>query len=107
MIPLLKKMIEKTLRYENGFVFAVLFVTAFFGFFRLSTLLPSKICEFDKTRFPVQNDIVWGTLGVHMIITCSKTMQASNQAKIVQLPALKDQNVCPVRALKALLTIIF
>ena len=101
-IPLLKKIVEKTLKYENGFVFDALFVTAFFGFFRLLTLLPTKSSEFDKTRFPIQNDIVWGAPGVHIIITCSKTMQAANQAKVVQLPNLKGQNYCPVQALKTL-----
>ena len=89
-IPLLRKII--------GFVFAALFATAFLGFFRLSTLLPPKVSEFEKTRFPIQNDIVWGAPGVH--ITCSKTMQASNQAKVVQLPNLKGHNFCPVQALK-------
>ena len=102
-IPLLTKIISRTLKYENGVIFAALFATAFFGFFRLSSLLPSKITEFEKTRFPIQNDIVWGAPGVHMIITCSKTMQASNQAKVVQLPRLKGHNFCPVQALKVLL----
>ena len=64
----------------------------FFGFFRLSTLLSSKVSEFEKTRFPIQNDIVWGAPVVHIIITCSKTMQASNQAKVLQLPNLKGHN---------------
>ena len=102
-IPLLKKIIGKPLKYENGFVFAALFTTAIFGFFRLSTLLPSKASEFGKKRFPIQNDIVWGAPGVHIIITCSKTMQASNQAKVVQLPTLKGHNFCPVQVLKTLL----
>ena len=102
-IPLLTRIIAKALKYENGFVFAALFATAFFGFFRLATLLPSKATEFEKTRFPIQNDIIWGAPGVHIIITCSKTMQASNQAKVVQLPRLKGHNFCPVQVLRTLL----
>ena len=102
-VKLLEKLIIQTLKYENGYVFAALFVTAFFGFFRLSTLLPNKISEFDKTRFPIQNDVIWGTPGVHIIITCSKTMQASNQAKVVQLSTLMGKTFCPVQALQKLL----
>ena len=102
-LSLLEKLISKTLAYENGYIFAALFVTAFFGFFRLSTLLPANVAEFDRTRFPIQNDVIWGAPGVHIIITCSKTMQASNQAQVVQLPALKCKLFCPVNALKNLL----
>ena len=102
-VKILEKLITQTLKYENGYVFAALFLTAFFGFFRLSTLLPNKVSEFDKTRFPIQNDVIWGTPGVHIIITCSKTMQASNQAKVVQLPALMGKQICPVQALHKLL----
>ena len=51
--------------YVNGDTFAALFVTAFFWFFRLSTLLPNKIT--DRMHFPIQNDIVWGAPGVHIV----------------------------------------
>ena len=98
-----EKLVQKTRRYINGDIFAALFVTAFFGFFRLSTLLPNKSTEFDRTHFPIQNDIVWGAPGVHIIITCSKTMQASNQVHVVHLPLLENKCFCHVLALKILM----
>ena len=98
-----KLLIDKSMMHENGYIFAALFVTTFFGFFRLSTLLPTKTSEFEKTSILIQSDVVWGAPGVHTIITCSKTMQASNQAQVVQLPALMSKNFCPVQALKLLL----
>ena len=54
-----------------------------------------------------QSKMMWlgggGGAGVHIIVTCSKTMQASNQAQAVQLPALMGKNFCPVQPLKTLL----
>ena len=41
-LSMLENLINKTRMYANGDTFAALFATAFFGFFRLSTLLPSK-----------------------------------------------------------------
>ena len=102
-LSMLEKLIKKTRMYVNGDTFAALFVTTFFGFFRLSTLVPNKSSDFERTRFPIQNNIVWGALGVHIIITCSKTMQASNQAHVVQLPLLQDKCFCPVLALRTLM----
>ena len=64
ILAMLEKLIKKTRMYVNGDTFVALFVTAFFGFFRLSILLPIKSTDFDRTRFPIQNDIVWGAPGV-------------------------------------------
>ena len=105
-LKMLKKLVRKTRTYTNGEIFAAVFTVAFFGFFRLSTLLPNKSTEFDGTRFPVQNDLVFGPPGVHMIVTCSKTMQNSNEMQVVQLPNLIAQEFCPVMALKKLLKIV-
>ena len=72
-------------------------------FFRLSTLVPSTLHTFDKTRFPIQNDVIWAKPGAHIIITCSKSMQDSGKVQVVQLPSLTTLEICPIKALKSLI----
>ena len=76
----------------------------FFGFYRLSTLVPSSISSFSKSRFPTHGDIVWGTPGAHIVTKCSKSMQVSGQVHVVQLPALADKEICPVTALRSIVS---
>ena len=108
-LKMLEKLIKKTRSYTNGKVFAAMFTVAFFGFFRLSTVLPNKLSRFKMTlflvpqAFPIQNDIVFGAPGMHMIVICTKTMQGSNQMQVVQLPALSSKEFCSVTAIKDLL----
>ena len=99
-VKMLEQLIKKSRKFQNGQTFAALFLTAFFGFFRLSTLVPNNLHAFDKTRFPIKNDLIWAKPGAHIIITCSKTMQASDKVQIVQLPSLGNLEICPIKALK-------
>ena len=85
------------MKYANGTVYKALFLSAFFGFLRLASLVPSSKLAFDKTRFPMRKDIVWGPPGAHLIITCAKSKQNSNQVQVVQLPKL-NSILCPVKA---------
>ena len=73
----------------------------FFGFFRLGSLCPDNLSGFDRTRFPVLGDDIWGPPGAHILITCSKTMQKS-----FKLPLLKDSILCPVMTLKEMIKIL-
>ena len=79
------------------------FFTSFFGFFRLASLVPPSFQQFDKTRFPVIGDLIWGSPGVHIIMTCAKNMQMAGKVQVVQLPKLNKENLCPVLALKTML----
>ena len=97
---MLEKLITKANTFHNGQVFCCLFLTAFLGFFRSSTLVPTGISQFDKTRFPISNDVMFVKPIVHLIITCSKTMQKLDQVQVVYLPNLTTKNICPVKALK-------
>ena len=69
-------------------------------------VLKMNLSGFDRTRFPVLGDVIWGPPGAHILITCSKTMQKSGAIHVVQLPLLKDSILCPVLALKAMIEIL-
>ena len=71
-ISLLARLVDYARKLHNGQVFGAIFLTSFFGFFRLASLVPPSIQQFDKTRFPVIGDLIWGGPGVHIIMTCAK-----------------------------------
>ena len=58
---------------------------------------------FNRTQFPVVGDIVWGSPGVHFIVTCAKNMHVSGQYQVVQLPRIQDMDLCPVVVLRTML----
>ena len=84
-------------------VFGALFLLGFFGFFRLATLVPSKVIDFDVTRFPLVKDIIWTAKGFQMIIKCRKNMQNADQFDVVHIPKLKSADICPVLATRRLI----
>ena len=103
---LLKKLILKMKHFTNHATYVALCLVSFFGIFRLGSLCPDNLSGFDRTRFPVLGDVIWGPPGAHILITCSKTMQKSGEIHVVQLPLLKDSILCPVMALKEMIKIL-
>ena len=99
----LKQLISFVNTSAEQLVFKVLFLLGFFGSFRLATLVPSKVVEFDVTRFPLVKDIIWTSKGFQMIIKCRKNMQNVDQFDVVHIPKLKSSDICPVVATKQLI----
>ena len=89
---------------QNATTLKAIILLGFFGFFRLSTLVPPSVSAFSKSRFPTHGDVIWGAPGAHIIIKCSKSMQTSGQVHVVQLPSLQDRTICPVTALRAIVS---
>ena len=85
-ITMLRELVNLTLQGSYASTLVPLSLLAFFGFFRLASLVPSSIGAFDFSRFPLVQHLVWATPGFHFILKCSKTMQASGQFKVVQIP---------------------
>ena len=72
----------------------------FFGFYRLATLVPHNKATFSAARYITHGDFIWGPPGVHIITKSAKNMQISGHVRVVQLPLLADKDICPVTALK-------
>ena len=102
-ITLLEKMLKSLSNFYNGVTYRALFLMAYFGFFRLASLVPNSVKSFDETRYPVFGDVIWGPPGFHLILTCAKNMQTSGDYQVVQLPKLDNYHICPVAALKAMI----
>ena len=88
----------------NEHVLKAVMLLGFFGFYRLSTLVPSSRATFSPSRFPTHGDVAWGAPGAHVITKCTKSMQTSWHSQVVQLPVLNNKSICPVSALKAIVS---
>ena len=88
-----------------GDVFKAVYLTAFFGFFRLSNLVPHTISTFSLMKHLTRGDIFFSQKFVIILIKWSKPMQNNNQARLIKLPLLNN-HLCPFLALKRCLQII-
>ena len=83
-------------------VFRAIFLTGFFGFFRLSNLAPHSILTFDLSRHLTGHDLFFTKNLVKILIKWSKTMQNRDAVQVISLPKVSNRAICPFRALRAL-----
>ena len=101
-LPLLER-ISKTCDHLNfPEVFRAIFLTGFFGFFRLSNLAPHFILTFDPSRHLTGHDLFFTKNLVKVLIKWSKTMQNRDTFQVISLPKVSNRAVCPYRAPRAL-----
>ena len=101
-IPTLKRFISLVSTLKNALTLRALFLVAYFGFFRLSNLVPHVARDFDPSRHFAGGDVFFGKTTVKLLLKWSKTLQYRNQAKVISLPKL-DSSICPYRALQDLI----
>ena len=89
----------------NAVVYQSIWLIAFFEFFRLASLVPIATHVFDKTRYPLVQDIIFTSKGLQFIQKCAKNMQFDSQYRIVHIPKLEVAEICPVRSIKAMICI--
>ena len=89
----------------NERVYKAVMLMGFFGFYRLSSLVPPSKAAFSPSRFPTHGDVIWGAPSAHIVTKCTKSMQTSGHSQIVQLPALREELICPVAALRGLVSV--
>ena len=85
-------------------LFRAIFLTAFYGFLRMSNLAPHSIKTFDQSKHFLRQDLFFDSPGAHLLLKWTKTLQDHRAHHIIQLPAIDNYFLCPVRALRALLT---
>ena len=103
-ITQLRLLIQTLVHSSDREVYQAIFLMVFFGFYRLSSLVPSAKAGFSPSQFLTQGDVIWRPPGAHVITKCSKNMQLSGQSHIVQLPELSDASICPVTALRKIVS---
>ena len=89
-------------------LFRAIFLTAFFGFLRMSNIAPHSSSKFNPDVHFLRQDITFAPppppTGAHLLIKWTKTLQHHKAHHWIQLPSLPNQLLCPVRALKSLLS---
>ena len=103
-ISKLRQLVGALHEFPDHKVYTTICLMAFFGFYRLATLVPPSQAAFSPARYLTHGDIIWGSPGAHVIIKYAKNMQISGHSRVVQLPALSDPLLYPVRALKHLVS---
>ena len=88
-----------------GQIFKALYLVAFFSFLGISNLVPHKIAAFSPLEQLTRGDIFLAPPGLHILIKWTKTMQTRDNVKIIKLPTLKASPLCPVQAVKNLLSL--
>ena len=84
-------------------LYRALFLTAFFGFLRMSNLAPHSSAKFDHTKHFLRQDLFLHPPGVHLLIKWTKSLQDHTSHHLIQLPELNNFFLCPTRALKTLI----
>ena len=101
-IHTLKKLVLLCDNFSMGAVFKAIFLTAFFGFLRLSNLTPHSASSFDPSRHITAGDVFFSKKFVKILLKWSKTIQSRDKCHVLSLPRLKASVLCPHRALTAL-----
>ena len=96
-IQLLTSIVQKCDSTYLGYVFKTCYLMAFFGFFRLSNLVPHTARDFSLLKHLTRGDVFFHKDFVIILIKWSKTMQTNDQAKLIRLPILNNP-LCPAAA---------
>ena len=88
-----------------GQVFKAVYTLAFFSFLRLSNLVPHSVQQYSVLYHLARGDIIFAKPGIHILIKWSKTLQSRDTVKILKIPMLGANPICPVTAIKNLLAI--
>ena len=88
-----------------GQIFKAVYTLAYFSFLRLSNLVPHTIAQYSPLYHLARADIIFAHPGIQVLIKWSKTMQTRNVVKILKIPHLGSNPICPVKAIKNLLSI--
>ena len=80
-------------------VFKSLYLLAFFGFLRISNLLPPSRLSFDLKKQLCRGDVITEVNYAIILVKWSKTLQASNQGSFIMIPQLGKSPLCPIKCL--------
>ena len=76
-------------------VYTVLYLFAFFGFFRISNLVPVSTLKFEVKKHLCVGDVLVFPTHLVVLIKWPKTIQSSQNATYIILPKLRDPTICP------------
>ena len=90
-------------RFADSVTIKAIFLAAFFGFFRISNLVPHSISTYDSARHFSGGDSFFQKKFVKLLVKWSKTIQSRDEVRVITLPRLADKVICPYLALRAVI----
>ena len=84
-----------------GWIYKVVFLVAYFAFFRLSNLVPPSMAGFDPSRHLCRGDWIIAGLYIYsvgILLKWSKTLQSQATFKVIPIPCLGNSPLCPITA---------
>ena len=88
---------------DDPILFRAAFLTTFFAFFRMSNMARHSRFKFDPNKHILRQDVIFHHPRAHVLVKWTKTLQDNNSHHFVQVPALHNKVLCPVRAIQQLL----
>ncbi len=101
-LQILTQIILKCHTLDHPCLYRAIYLFAFFGFFRISNLVPSSFKAYEITKHLARGDIFVAPPGLQVLLKWSKTMQTGKSYKAVPMAAISNSNLCPVAAFNAL-----
>ena len=80
-------------------MYKALYLLAFFGFFHISNLVPISIVSFHIGKQLCRGDVLFEQNQAIIIVKWSKTLQSINKGTFVIIPRLRNNVLCPVKAI--------
>ena len=105
-VDLLHKIVTSCDSMYMGQVYKALYLLAYFSFMRLSNLVPHSLSQYDPSRHLARGDVIKAGPSLKVIIKWSKTLQTRDRIKCVDIPCLGTSPICPLQALKVLLSLV-
>ena len=99
---LISQLIALCDNFPYGLVYKPLFLCAFFGFLRLSNIVPTSVNSFDVMTHLFRADFIRSESHGNLVLKWSKTLQNQNEFKVIPLPILGPSPLCPISALQVM-----
>ena len=84
-------------RLPSPQLYKTLYSFAYFGFFRISNLVPTSLKSFHVSKHLCRGDIIIMPEYLVILVKWSKTLQASNQGSYIVIPKVQNSSICPYR----------
>ena len=104
-INLLRALIAKCDCTYMGAIFKTVYLLGFFGFLRLSNLVPHSLNLHSHLKQLSKGDFFFINREAIILLKWTKTLRMHNQAKLLKIPIL-NYDLCPVRAIKNCLKLV-
>ena len=81
--------------YPLPLIYKTAYLFAYFGFLRISNLVPPSIKSFSCKKHLCRGDVIVTPNDLVVVIKWSKTLQATNQGSYIVLPKFINPSLCP------------